>query len=253
MIGKTLENGINLYTSQHPWVDLPHKSNPQDEPRANPGPPVTISDAPMRAGGSLQGDAQPESWLVPHSKRLRIHISERVRTTLRLQKVPTREGGVKDTHDLKAASLKEMFEEFLKQQNEITLERHGIVFLGQPSSLTFALEEYQRGRRPRLHDMHDHIGESASMIVIEQEVHPIHLDAHDIASLKAKGAFEYPKNDTADAFMSAYLERFHPPYSIVKNAEFEIVYRERKLPWVLPYAVCFIGATFCNTLLIYQF
>jgi hypothetical protein len=145
-----------------------------------------------------------------------------------------------------------MFEEFLKQQNESTLERHGIVLLGEPSPLTFALEEFQRGRNPRLHHVHNHIGESASMTVIEQDVHPSHLDANDIAYLKAKGAFEYPENATADAFMSAYLERFHPLYSIVNKAQFQRAYRERKLPWILLHGVCFIGATFCANSLIHQ-
>lgn len=227
--------------------------DPQDEPQANLESLMPIRATPTRASDGSCDDAQPESLdgSSAHASPDLIQLNDS--TSLQTPCAGQASNRTpRISMNPKSSSLTEMFEEFLKQQSESTLERHGIVLLGEPSPLTFALEEFQRGRNPRLHDLHDHIGESASMTVIEQDVHPPHLEAHDITYLKAKGAFEYPKNDTMDIFMSAYIERFHPLYSIVKKAELYRAYRERKLPWIFLHAVCFIGATFCDTSLIHQ-
>lgn len=225
----------------------------RDETQANVESSITVRGMSVKANGGLRGNSQPTS--LAGSSFPASPDSMPVNDSASSESPCAPEPSSRVTRirpSSKANSLTEMFEEFLKQQNESTLERHGIVLLGEPSPLTFALEEFQRGRNPRLHHVHNHIGESASMTVIEQDVHPSHLDANDIAYLKAKGAFEYPENATADAFMSAYLERFHPLYSIVNKAQFQRAYRERKLPWILLHGVCFIGATFCANSLIHQ-
>jgi hypothetical protein len=228
-------------------------TDPQDMPQANFGTITSTRDTPIRARNRLRGDPQPENFAGFSS-----HVSPN--SIQANDSTPSESPGAEEASirapriltNSKASSLTEMFEEFLKQQNESTLEKHGIVLPGEPSPLTFALEEFQRGKNQRLYDVHDHIGESASMTVIMQDVHPPHLDINDITYLKAKGAFEYPKNDTADTFLSSYLERFHPLYSIVKKSEFQTAYRERKLPWLLLHAVHFIGATFCDSSSIHQ-
>lgn len=152
----------------------------------------------------------------------------------------------------KESSLVEMFEAFLKSQSEGSPRRPGIVLLGEPSPLTFALGELQHTQDRGLHDVSGQINESTSTAVSEQDVHPSHLAECDIVYLKAKGAFDYPDNATFEPLFRSYIERFHPLYSIVRKDQFEKACHERRLPWIILHAVCFIGATFCDRVVIHQ-
>ncbi|KAJ5439080.1 uncharacterized protein N7458_010078 [Penicillium daleae] len=148
-------------------------------------------------------------------------------------------------------SLVGMFEAFLRQQNAHKSERPGIVVFGEPSPLTFALEELQYAERPKLHSASRQIyDETASLGIAAQP--PRHLSETDLAYLKAKGAFDYPDEAISDALISAYFERFHPLCSIVEKSQLERDYREQKLPWIILHAVCFIGATFCDDAVIHR-
>ncbi|OJI96495.1 hypothetical protein ASPVEDRAFT_872235 [Aspergillus versicolor CBS 583.65] len=138
-----------------------------------------------------------------------------------------------------------MFEEFLSWRDKKSEGRLGLILLGEPSPLTFALEEFPQDH-PQLHDASGHICNSANLEVIQKDVHPSHLDQADIAYLKAKGVFTPPSERTLDDLVAVYLTRFHPLYSIVNKVELEKVHKEHKLPWTLLHAVCFIGATFCE-------
>lgn len=144
-------------------------------------------------------------------------------------------------------SLAVMFEDFLNQQRhpEGRVEKCGIIFLGESSPLTYALEELQRGKNPNLHDS------SASLTHIDpptktNDAHPAHMTAPDIEYLKAKGAFEFPKASVLSSFVTAFIDKFLPLYSIVDKAEFQKLFEEQRLPWILVHAVCFVGATYCD-------
>ncbi|KAM5517558.1 hypothetical protein FOXYSP1_04510 [Fusarium oxysporum f. sp. phaseoli] len=149
-------------------------------------------------------------------------------------------------------SLVAMFESFLRQQHQGTPGRSGIVLPGEPSPLTFALGEFQHRCGRGLHDVGRQIEERASVAETEHDVHPPHLAECDIEWLKAKGAFDHPDDAISDALLRVYLERFHPLYSIVRKDRFETAFRQRKLPWIILHAVCFIGVTFCDRAVIYQ-
>ncbi|KAF5615255.1 fungal specific transcription factor [Fusarium sp. NRRL 25303] len=145
-----------------------------------------------------------------------------------------------------------MFESFLKQQHQGTPGRSGIVLPGEPSPLTFALGEFQHRYGRGLHHVGRQIEERASVAEAEHGVHPPHLAECDIAWLKAKGAFDHPDDGISDTLLRVYLERFHHLYSIVRKDRFETAFRQRKLPWIILHAVCFISVTFCDRAVIYQ-
>ncbi|EAW24604.1 Zn(II)2Cys6 transcription factor [Aspergillus fischeri NRRL 181] len=145
-----------------------------------------------------------------------------------------------------------MFEEFLRWRDRKIKGRLGLFLLGEPSPLTFALEELPQGSGPQLHDASDQICNSSNLEVIQKDVHPQHLDEADITYLKAKGAFTPPSEKTLDDLVAVYLSRFHPLYSIVNKVELEKVHKEHKLPWILLHAVCFIGATFCEPYILHS-
>lgn len=149
-------------------------------------------------------------------------------------------------------SVSAMFEDFISWRNERNIPQGRLILLGEPSPLTFALEEYPQGATPPLHDASDQIRDSSNLAVIQQDIHPSHLDAADIAYLKAKGGFTLPPEPLMANLVSAYLTKFHPLYSIVNRIELEKVHIERKLPWLMIHAVCFIGATFCDAAVIHQ-
>ena len=225
----------------------------QDETQPNDEYPNTAKSRSMRANGAPRGNVRSanleESYSSVSVDSLVVNDSASSESPPAPQ-VSSRVTRVRPK--TKASSLMKMFEDYLEQQNEGALGKQEIVLPGEPSPLTFALEEFQRGRNPRLHDAQSNISDSTSINTFEHNVHPSHLDADDITYLKAKGAFEYPENTIADAFMNAYLENFHPLYSIVKKSHFERQYREGKLPWMLLHSLCFIGATFCDDSLIHQ-
>ncbi|OQD85587.1 hypothetical protein PENSOL_c097G05189 [Penicillium solitum] len=154
--------------------------------------------------------------------------------------------------DSTSRSVSAMFEDFISWRTERNMPQCGLVLLGEASPLTFALEEYPQETSPPLHDASDQIRDSANLAVIQQDIHPSHLDAADIAYLKAKGAFIIPLKALLNNLASAYLTRFHSLYSIVNKLELEKVHNEQKTPWLLLHAVCFIGATFCDSAVIHQ-
>ncbi|KAL3450261.1 fungal-specific transcription factor domain-containing protein [Aspergillus insuetus] len=149
-------------------------------------------------------------------------------------------------------SISAMFEDFLSWRDKRSEGRLGLILLGEPSPLTFALEELPQDSHPQLHDASSQICSSANLEVIQNDIHPPHLDAADIAYLKAKGAFTCPSEKTLDDLVAAYLTHFHPLYSIVNKVELDKVHRERKLPWILLHAVCFVGATFCDPYILHS-
>ncbi|KAJ5101212.1 hypothetical protein N7456_007264 [Penicillium angulare] len=147
-------------------------------------------------------------------------------------------------------SLVDMFEAFLKRQSASKSESPGIVVFGEPSPLTFALEELQHGQRLNIHNAsHQNYEDGKSSGLVTQSGHS---SAIDLAYLRAKGVFEYPERNISDALVAAYFERFHPLYSIVERSQFEKDYQERSLPWIILHAVCFIGATFCDDAVIHR-
>ena len=151
-------------------------------------------------------------------------------------------------------SLASMFEEFLNRQgaqHEGVFEKCGVVFLGQSSPFTFALEELQKGKRPDLHDT----GFGFPFLPKKpedpkaaecNEVHGSHMSVQDINYLCTKGAFTYPKPEVLKMLFDAFSTRFHPLYSIVNIKELAKTHQQQKLPWLLLHTVCLIGATFCD-------
>lgn len=154
-------------------------------------------------------------------------------------------------------SLASMFEDFLDRRGDTNDGlKCGIIFLGESSPLTFALEELTKGNLTNLHDVGFHLARQSTseegIAGPEQNNHPSHLSRHDIAYLRSKGAFDFPRADILSALVDAFLTRFYPLYSIVNKAEFIRLYEQQKLPWILLHAVCFIGATFCDQSVIYR-
>lgn len=160
------------------------------------------------------------------------------------------------TRDASASTLASMFEEFLNRQNQRGLGQRELILLGEPSPLTFALEEFAQNltssNLPRLHDASPHIRKNDNLTVIQKGVHPPHVERADLAYLYAKGAFSLPPDETLNDLIEAYMERFHASYSILDKAELEKVHEDRKVPWILLHSLCFVGATFCDVSVIYR-
>jgi Fungal specific transcription factor domain/Fungal Zn(2)-Cys(6) binuclear cluster domain len=150
------------------------------------------------------------------------------------------------------ASLAAMFEDFLDSQgtgSETVVGKRGIIILADSSPLTFALEELRRDKT--LHDVGsripNRIPENEEGLAGPQGIpHPAHMSPADISYLNAKGAFEFPQGELLSSLVSAFLDKFYPLYSIVNRVQFEQLYEQQKLPWILMHAVCFIGATYCE-------
>jgi hypothetical protein len=163
---------------------------------------------------------------------------------------------------LRSNSLAAMFEDFLDGQGSYQdgiMGKRGIIFMGDLSPLTFALEELQRGQiqNPSLHDASSHITtqeprKDEGLADPQQSTHPAHMAAADITYLEAKGAFDFPKGEVSDDLVAAFLDTFCSLYSIVDRAIFEQLYKQQKVPWILLHAVCFIGTTFCDQNVIYR-
>lgn len=149
-------------------------------------------------------------------------------------------------------SLNAKFEDYLTRRSARKQAQHGLTLLGELSPLTFALEELPQKLSLQFHNASDHIRDSANLPVIQQDIHPSHLDAADVAYLKAKGCFSLPSEPMLSELVEAYLTRFHPHYSIMNKQEVENCHREKRLPWILLHAISFIGATFCDTAVIHR-
>lgn len=152
------------------------------------------------------------------------------------------------------SSLASMFEDFLERygypHEEMDLEKCGIILLGETSPLTFALKELQRGKRASMHDAGSHMSNlsqnNAGLAAPQRNAHPTHLAPAEITYLKSKGAFDFPKAELLSSFVGAFLDRFYPLYSLVDKPEFERLYEQQKVPWILLHSVCFIGASYCD-------
>ncbi|KAF7550754.1 hypothetical protein G7Z17_g5507 [Cylindrodendrum hubeiense] len=151
-----------------------------------------------------------------------------------------------------AHSLASMFEAYLDTRHQTNIGQCGLFLLGEPSPLTFALAEFSQQVTSQLHNPGHHIRDSETLQVIQRDVHPSHVSAVDVAYLRAKGAFEMASERTLDDLMVVFLTRFYPLYSIVNKVEMEKVYKERKMPWILLHATCFVGATFCDVSVIHR-
>ena len=158
------------------------------------------------------------------------------------------------------SSLACMFEDFLERygypREEMDLEKCGIILLGETSPLTFALQELRRDKRASMHDAGSHMSNlsqnNTGLAAPQRNAHPAHLGPSDITYLKSKGTFDFPRAEILSSFVGAFLERFYPLYSIVDKIEFERLYEQQKLPWILLHSVCFIGASYCDQSEIYK-
>ncbi|KAJ5881349.1 uncharacterized protein N7529_000021 [Penicillium soppii] len=147
-----------------------------------------------------------------------------------------------------------MFAEFLKWKNERLFGQHGLILFGEPSPLTFALEDLPQDTMPKrqLHYSSESTNESHNLDTLQHDVHPSHLDTADIAYLQAKGAFVMPSEKTLEYFVTVFFTKFYPLYSIVEKEALKKALKIGKLPWILIHTVCFIGATFCDLPVIFK-
>lgn len=88
-------------------------------------------------------------------------------------------------------SLSSMFEDHVGRKSPDTVGQCELVLFGEPSPLTFALQ-LRKGQGQVLHDTSQHNLNSSSLAVIQDDIHPPHLEPCDIEYLKAKGAFLIP-------------------------------------------------------------
>ena len=86
----------------------------------------------------------------------------------------------------------------------------------------------------------------------QQSPHPAHVSSNKITYLQSEGAFDIPMADVLKPLAEAFISRFYPLYWIVDREQFQSLYRQQRLPWILLQAVCFIGVTFCDQSVIYQ-
>ncbi|KAF2034025.1 hypothetical protein EK21DRAFT_85827 [Setomelanomma holmii] len=70
--------------------------------------------------------------------------------------------------------------------------------------------------------------------------------------LFAKRCFDDPDQELLDQLVTAFLDNFCPLYSIVNKAEVLESHRAHNLPWILLHAICFLGATFCDSAIIHK-
>ncbi|ODM15525.1 hypothetical protein SI65_09128 [Aspergillus cristatus] len=147
-------------------------------------------------------------------------------------------------------SLSSMFEDYVGRKSPDTVGQCELVLFGEPSPLIFALQ-LRKGQGQVLHDTSQHNLNSSSLAVIQDDIHPPHLDTCDIEYLKAKGAFSYPPREAFDSMMDVFLDRFYLLYAVVDPIDLRRAHRTRKIPWILLHAICFVAMTFCDPSLIY--
>lgn len=145
-------------------------------------------------------------------------------------------------------SLAGLFEEFVDGHDHGGL---GIVLFGEASPLTFALEE-NSGAKARVYDTRPTLTENKRLVDRPRGLHPAHCSAQDIAYLDAKGAFTPPEDETFKALFGAFVQKFHPLYTIVNKSELLEAYERKSLPWIMLHAICMIGATFCDASIIHR-
>ncbi|KIW62211.1 hypothetical protein PV04_10407 [Phialophora macrospora] len=162
------------------------------------------------------------------------------------------DGNISTAHAQSRNSLAAMFEDFLDNQGQThdgALPKLGVIFFSESSPLTFALEELQRSERRSLYDPVSQINEGG---IAQRNTHPSHVSPQDVAYLQSKGAFDPPSAGVSAPLIAAFLERFYPLYSIIDKDQFMELHEKQGLPWLLLYAVCFIGATFCDISAVHQ-
>jgi len=152
-------------------------------------------------------------------------------------------------------SLASMFEDFLEKQghsNDGSATKLGLILFGESSPLTFALEELNGDAKAHLYDAGSDLSKSKRLESPRPRAHPSHCSPEDVAYLEAKGTFLDPDPDLLDQLVSAFLDNFCPLYSIVNKDEVLKSHRARSLPWILLHAICFLGATFCDSAVIHK-
>ncbi|GKZ76288.1 hypothetical protein AnigIFM56816_005267 [Aspergillus niger] len=148
-------------------------------------------------------------------------------------------------------SLSSMFEDFLGQRGHEGVCKAKLVLFDEPSPLTFALH-LRKDMDSSLHDASQHVLNSDSLTVIEENVHPKHLSPHDLEYLKARGVFIFPETRMLEEIITVFLDRFYPLYSVVNPKELRKAQQEQKIPWILLHSICFIAMTFCEPAMIYK-
>ncbi|KAI3057218.1 transcriptional regulator family: Fungal Specific TF [Aspergillus niger] len=149
-----------------------------------------------------------------------------------------------------ASSLSSMFQRFVSQRSEECLKA-GLVLSGEPSPLTFALQ-LRSQTAPYLHDTSYSICNSWSLEIVQDGIHPEHLEKYEIDCLKAKGAFDSPEPWLLSDMINVFLDRFYPYYPVVNPGDLLRAYEERKIPWILLQSICFIAMTFGDLGLVYR-
>jgi hypothetical protein len=143
-----------------------------------------------------------------------------------------------------------MFQRFVSQHSGECL-KSGLVLFGEPSPLTFALQ-LRPETVPDLHDTSYSICDSRSLEIVQDGIHPEHLEKYEIDCLKAKGAFDCPEPALLSNMIHVFLDRFYPYYPVVNPGDLLRAHEERKIPWVLLHSICFIAMTFGDLGLVYR-
>ena len=156
-------------------------------------------------------------------------------------------------------SLASLFEDFLKQtghSSDDAAAELGIMLFGESSPLTFALREYSQEHAQEqptsMHDAEPDLFRSKLLLGHARDNYPAHCSPAGITYLESKGAFTAPTTELQDILLAAYIDRFHPLYAIVSRPELSQSQGACNLPWILLHAMCFIGATFCDTSAIHK-
>ncbi|KAF9699239.1 hypothetical protein EKO04_002713 [Ascochyta lentis] len=145
------------------------------------------------------------------------------------------------------ASWSTVFENLLqrREQRGAVVDKGSIAYIGEAFPLGIILDGSRSGAgRPLLH----HPGPAAAPEVATSSLdttHPTGILPEDISYLEVKQAFIAPSNDTLDALITVFLERFFPFYPIVNPQELLMQYKAQKIPWILLHSICFVSATFC--------
>jgi hypothetical protein len=145
------------------------------------------------------------------------------------------------------ASWSAVFEGLLQrhQNREAVVDKCSIAYVGEAFPLGIILDGSKSGTgRPVLH--HPGPLPTSGMTTMSPDTaHPTDLPPEDIAFLEAKQAFSAPSEETLDALISVFIDKFVPLYPVVNLQEFLLHHRARKIPWILLHSVCFVSATFC--------
>lgn len=153
-------------------------------------------------------------------------------------------------------SLSSMFESYVEQNEhdrDGAVAQLGVMLLGEHSPLTFALKESDRTQPTSLHDVAVNISKSKLSVKQARGRHPPHISPQDLDYLSARGVFAPPVAGLEELFVSTFLERFYPLYSIVDKEEIWHLHQKSALPYILLHAICMIGATFCDISAIHKY